>query len=69
MKVFSKKKFALTLTCLPKQLHTNYHVVYIILFTTPFIFVKQWQILVISNYGKANLIIRPLQKMKYKIEH
>ena len=48
------------MTCLQKQLRNNYIFVYLFLYTTPFVFVKLWHILVLITYGEANFIILSL---------
>ena len=54
------KSFVLIMTCLQKQLRSNYLFVYLFLYTTTFVFVKLWHILVVIIYGEANFIILSL---------
>ena len=64
---FLNKSFALIMTYSKKQLHKNYLFVYQFLFTTPFIFVKQWPIYHTTNFGKVNLMVWFPREINYKI--
>ena len=59
--------FAFIMTYLWKQLHNKNLLVYLFLYTTPFVFDKQWHNYFITNYGKEKSITSFLKKIKYRM--